>query len=404
VKGHRGAQGVGADELVLLPSLRAQLGPKGGFVLTQKYLNGAAQYARSWPGPVVSLVRMDTSRTSDMDHVEVFAAHCETGLERRPEDPGELIERLRRAKVVLAHLSRIEAPLAKLCREAGVPLVYGTEYTLATEEQIIDVETSNPVLRWRRKLWARRTERLRLESLALAAGVQCSGTPTFEVYRQHNARALLFFDNRVPGLSVVGNDALEAKLASLREARPLRLVFGGRLIPMKGVRHLPDVAASLARRGVDFRFAVFGSGPLEGELRAAIARCGLGDRMEVLGPLDFATEWIPTLKRSADLFVCCHPQGDPSSMYPEVMSCGVPIAGFDNEAFDGIVRHSGSGWLAPMHDAEALADRIAHLDRNRDELVRGARAAAAFAREHAFERTYARRTDHLRECAQVRFP
>lgn len=386
-------------ELVLLPSLQARVGERGGFVLTQKYLNGARAYAKSWPGPVTSLVRLASDVTTDMDHVEAQSGEWGTGIEPRPAERKQLAARLRGAGAVLAHLSRIEAPLADLCREIRVPLVYGTEYSLATEEQIIDAETQNPLLRWRRKLWVRRTEKRRIDALSRAAGVQCSGTPTYEVYRHYNPRALLFFDNRVEVEAVVGTAELESKLDRLQSQRPLRLVFGGRLVAMKGVLDLVGLAERLMERGLDFEFEVFGRGPLEGELQRAAAAKKLGPRFRLRGALEFETGWIPMLKREQDLFVCCHPQGDPSSTYPEVMSCGVPIAGYDNEAFRGIVERSGSGWLVPIHDIDALAAKIVQLDRDRAAIARAARLAREFALAHAFQPTYARRVQHLVECA-----
>ena len=387
--------------MVLLPSLGARIGARGGLVLTQKYLNGAKAYADTWPGSVTSLVRLTEDVTTDMDHVEVQRDDVGTALELRPSSGKRLAERLRGAGVVLAHLSRDEAALAPLCRRLRVPLVYGTEYSLGTEEQIIDVETKSSLLRWRRKLWVRRTERLRLDALAQAVGVQCSGTPTYEVYRHHNPRALLFFDNRVHESAVISDAELDAKLHQSEAQRPLRLVFGGRLIAMKGVLDLVDLAEHLVRHGLEFQLDVYGRGPLEGEMQRAVDRKGLASRVRMCGALDFERGWIPMLKREQNLFVCCHPQGDPSSTYPEVMSCGVPIVGYDNEAFAGIVQRSGSGWLVPMHDVAALAAQIVQLDGDRPRVARAARLAREFALVHNFERTYARRVQHLVECAGV---
>ena len=206
---------------------------------------------------------------------------------------------------------------------------------------------------------------------------------------------LLFFDNRVGREGVIDDGALEEKIARLRQAAPLRLVFGGRLIAMKGVMELPRVAGELARLGVPFQMDIFGGGPLKDALEAEIRSRGLNDRVVLRGVLDFDTGWIPYLKESADLFICCHPQGDPSSTYPEVMSCGVPIAGYDNEAFCGVVRESRGGWVTPMFDAARLAATVARLDANREEIAETAIRARDFARQHAFETTFANRARHL---------
>jgi glycosyltransferase involved in cell wall biosynthesis len=382
-------------ELILLPSLKAQSGPRGGLVLTQKFLNGVAQYAKTWPGRVTTLVQLRADPTSDMDHVEVMPGETTTPLELRPASQEALANRLRNAAAVLGFLSPREEGLAALCRSIGVPLIYTSEYSPRTENQIIDATFRNPLRRWRRKLWVASAERIRQRELRLATGVQCSGSPTYEIYRHVNPNALVFFDNRVPRANVIGEKELVRKLEDQARPRPLRLVFGGRLIAMKGARELPRVASELKRLNVAFTLDIYGKGELESLIKEDIVKLGLQEHVFLRGVLDFDTGWIPLLKEKADLFVCCHPQGDPSSTYPEVMSCGVPIAGYDNEAFVGIVKHSGAGWLSPLNQPTPLAALIARLDKDRAEIRNAAWKAREFAAAHTFENTFAARINHI---------
>ena len=389
-------------ELVLLPSLNAQLGPGGGLILTQKFLAGVAEYAKYWPGSVTVLVRVDDQPTSDMDRVEIMPGSQPFSIEVRPATRLALQSRLRGCAVVLAFLSRSEAQTVHLCRSVGVPLVYSSEYSLKTECEIIDTQTRNPILRWRRKHWVRGVERDRVEALRHAAGIQCSGTPTYTEYRQVNSNAMLFFDSRVRSADVIGEHELARKCQAVRQGRPLRLAFGGRLIAMKGVTDLPLVAQALSRLGVDFSLDIYGSGELESALRRAVRGLGLENRVRLRGVLDFESGWIPTLKSEVDLFVCCHPQGDPSSTYPEVMACGVPIVGYQNDAFKGIVEHSGAGWLSPVHDPLALAGVLARLHAQRDAIADAAQKARRFAVAHTFELTFANRASHLLQASRTR--
>lgn len=382
-------------ELVVLPSLNAQRGPGGGLILTQKFLAGVAEYAKYWPGFVTVLVRVDDQPTSDMDRVEIMPGSQPFSIEVRPAARLALQSRLRGCAVVLAFLSRSEAQTVHLCRSVGVPLVYSSEYSPKTECEIIDTQTRNPILRWRRKHWIRGVERERVEALKHAVGIQCSGTPTYDLYRRVNANALLFFDSRVRSADVISDEELARKCNAIRQGRPLRLAFGGRLTAMKGVADLPLVAQALARRGVPFKFDIYGGGEQEPALKRAIRALGLEDRVALRGVLDFERGWIPTLKDAVDVFVCCHPQGDPSSTYPEVMSCGVPIVGYENDAFKGIVAQSGAGWLSPVGDPVALANVLATLHTQRDSIADAAQRSRHFARDHAFELTFANRTRHL---------
>ncbi len=387
--------GASNNELILLPSLQASLNAQGQMIMTYKYLSGAETYARQWQGPTTSLVRITGERSFDMDQVPVDGHGQLHRVERRPEDPKVFAQRIANAGLVMAFLSPYEAWLAPLCQSLKVPLVYGSEYTLRTEMQIVDANTKNPLLRLRRKWWLLQAERKRRKALALAAGIQCSGTPCYEAYRHCNDNAFLFFDNRVPLDQVITEQALEAKLKTLTD-RPLRLAFGGRLIAMKGVLALPAFAAALKSMQVPFTLDIYGQGDLTPVLQHQINKLGLQQEVLLRGVLDFASGWIPMLQRHVDLFICPHPQGDPSSTYPEVMSCGVPIVGFANEAFSGIVGASGSGWLVPLDDAQALAAQVATLYADPAQIRQHARSARTFALAHAFEPTYARRVAHLK--------
>ena len=383
------------NELIILPVLKAMRGPRGGLVMTQKYLNGAAAYAKTWPGPVTSLVELTDTPTTDMDQIEVLPDEAETGLEIRPASQDALAERIRNAAIVSGFLSPFELDTVTLCERLGVPMVFVSEYSVNTEIQIIRSETRNPVLRLRRQLWTRGAEKTRLKILGHAAGLQCSGTPTYEAYRDHIANTLLFFDNRVPQEALITDTGLARKTRQMTARKPLRLIFGGRMVAMKGVMDLVPLADALRQRNIPFHFDIYGDGPLLDDVASQIEEQALSDHVSMRGVVDFQTGWVPTLKSEADLFICCHPQGDPSSTYSEVMACGVPIAGYDNEALAGVIATSQAGWSTPMHDVSALADTVARLHADRTALVEAAHKARSFAAEHAFEATMQRRTQHL---------
>ena len=383
-----------SGELVVIPSIRARL-DTDGLMLTRKYVEGMRGYADRWPGPVTSLVRLTDDVSHDMDPVLHRPGMESAGVEVLPDSNAGLSERLARAAAVLLFLARSERATAALCRTLGVPVIFITEYSPRTEQQILWAELSNPVIRARRRLWLWRTERIRRGMLAAASGLQCSGTPTYRHYRGLVQDTLLFFDNRVRAADVADDAVLAAKATRVQSGQPLRLVFGGRLAAMKGVMDLVRVARGLRERGVDFTLDIVGDGPLRGDVNGAIRAAGLEPWVRLRGPMDFASGWVPFLRREADVFVCCHPQGDPSSTYPEVMSCGVPIIGYGNEAFEGIVAHSGAGWVTPLGDVSEVSREVARLHHTRDEIVAHGRRARDFAAVHVFEETYARRTEHI---------
>jgi glycosyltransferase involved in cell wall biosynthesis len=134
-------------------------------------------------------------------------------------------------------------------------------------------------------------------------------------------------------------------------------------------------------------------------MKAEIERLGLGDVVKMAGILDFQNELVPLTKHQTDLFVCCHRSGDPSCTYLEVMACGVPIVGYDNDAFVGIVKESGTGWLSPMNQPDQLAEKIAGIAQDRPALLQAARDSAEFGRLNTFDRTFKRRIEHMKASA-----
>jgi glycosyltransferase involved in cell wall biosynthesis len=170
---------------------------------------------------------------------------------------------------------------------------------------------------------------------------------------------------------------------------------------MKGADHLPLVARELKYLGIPFTMDICGGGEMEPAIQRDIQRFGLASQVRMRGTLDFENELLPFISEGIDLFVCCHRQGDPSCTYLETYSCGVPIVGYANEAFSGLVVASevgGAGWVTPMDDPVALARKIAELSANRKEIDTASNTALAFATQHTFENTMSKRVQHLIEC------
>jgi len=211
---------------------------------------------------------------------------------------------------------------------------------------------------------------------------------------------LLYFDNRVSIAEMATDEQLARVNAVRRKGERLRLAFSGRLHTIKGVGELVEVAAALRRRGADFQLEIFGSGPEESALRRDIERHGLSRYVRLCGVLDFHSQLLPHMRDRVDLFVCCHLQGDPSCTYLETAAAGVPIAGYANEAFAGLLRQAPIGWSVPLRRADELAALIARLDRTRGEIAQYAEQALRFARQHSFELTFERRIQHLRSLSR----
>lgn len=382
--------------LVILPSLPVAVAGNR-FILTQKFVSGIREYQRLWPGPVHAVMEPASGPTDNLDNIALQQDTLPFQLTVMPHDAPEMEDVLRDAALALLFVNDRQTHLADACVKLGVPCIYGSEYSLQTRLQIASTSTSNPLRLARRMVWELGQELRNRRAIARASGVQCNGTPTYEAYRSINPEAMLFFDSRISAGMLAHESVLRSRFQARRTAGKLRLAFSGRLIPMKGADHLVRVAEALRDLGQPFELSICGTGSLEQALRHHVRKRKLDDVVHFKGNLDFERELVPFIRDHVDLFVCCHRQGDPSCTYLETMACGVPIVGYANEAFRGIVSVSGAGWSTPMNKPEELAKRISLL--SHDEIESHSRKSLSFAREHTFEKEFERRIEHAKGLA-----
>jgi glycosyltransferase involved in cell wall biosynthesis len=163
-----------------------------------------------------------------------------------------------------------------------------------------------------------------------------------------------------------------ADLQRFRPASPARsaekpaLICVARLSPEK--RH--DVLLAAVRRLLDSGLAldltVVGDGPTRPALEKQIADLRLEGAVRLLGMRDDVAE----LLREADLFTMpSATEGMPITVI-EAMACGLPIVATAVGGFLELVKDGENGFLVPVGDADALAQALARLIRDRDLLRR----------------------------------
>ena len=167
---------------------------------------------------------------------------------------------------------------------------------------------------------------------------------------------------------------------------------------MKGADALIRIARILKDRKLPFELNIYGGGSLEEQMKVEIQDKGLDKHVKMNGVLDFATELVPSLKRDVDLFVCCHVQGDPSCTYVETFACGIPIVGYLNEAFEGILGEVDAGWGAPILDDNGIADKIEEVIKNPNLLDLPRKNAIKFATKNTFHEVFRARCEHIMSC------
>ncbi|NJK75325.1 MAG: glycosyltransferase [Microcoleus sp. SU_5_6] len=389
------------NTLTILQPLQAKLLPNGKVLLTRKLIEAVVELSHYWDGSITVMME-ETQIGNDNIDCKIFNLdELPFKLEVISFDlitPALLHQH--NTALVLAVPGYRQNHITKLCHLAGVPCIYVSEYTLKTRKQIASVNASNPLVRLRKIAWEQNQEMKQRAAIAGADGLQCNGTPTYKEYLKLNPNSMLFFDTRISEDMLATARDIEMRTANRSEDMPLRLLFSGRLIKMKGADHLMNVALELRKRGANFEMFISGAGDLEKMMHDTIANNQLQDCVKMLGVPDFKTEFFPFVKQNIDLFVCCHRQGDPSCTYVETMSCGVPIVGYSNEAFEGISEMSQTGWVVPMDRPQRMAQKIIQLSYNREIIKDLSFKSLQFAQKHTFEKTFKARTEHMQQVAE----
>lgn len=159
------------------------------------------------------------------------------------------------------------------------------------------------------------------------------------------------------------------------------LVAVGRLDSIKGFDVLVDALGELARRGRRVRCRLIGEGPKEAELRAALARHGIADSVELTGAMPQAK--VREALYAASMFVLpsvVTESGDRDGIpvaLMEAMAAGTPVVSTRVSGIPELVDHGQEGLLVPERDPKALADAIVQILDDREGAAKMAVAARA---------------------------
>lgn len=173
------------------------------------------------------------------------------------------------------------------------------------------------------------------------------------------------------GARVIPNGLAPLDRETLRRPAPegeFHVGIVGRLVPVKGHQVLLDAAMRLGNRP-GLRVDVFGTGPLEGELRARAA--ALGDRVVFHGFQPHVLSAIASLDCVA---MPSFNEGLPYTLL-EAMHLGLPIVASRVGGMKEILTDRKTALLFEPGDAAALANRLAEV--MDDSVVAGALGAQA---------------------------
>jgi D-inositol-3-phosphate glycosyltransferase len=180
-------------------------------------------------------------------------------------------------------------------------------------------------------------------------------------------------------------DQVAARAALGLDDQP-RLLYVGRLAPIKGLETLLDAIARLRAAGTRVHLSIVGGDadePLnghEGELRARLARLDLGGAVTFVGaqPQERLRAWYV----AADTTVLPSHYESFGMVAMEAMACGVPVVASRVGGLQTTVRDGVTGLLVPDHDPAALAGALDRLLGDADLRFRLGREGVQWAARH----------------------
>lgn len=215
-----------------------------------------------------------------------------------------------------------------------------------------------------------REQAARLKSLREADVLHCVSAELAAEVTRLSGRTDGIWVNR----PAVDTDRIAPK-EEYRSGRAPMIVAVGRLVWKKGFDYLLAALARLKREGIAVKAQIIGDGDLYPRLRFSIEDLSLEPEVELVGPL--TSRQVLERMREADLFVLSSHEEGISNAALEAMACGLPVVTTDAGGMAEAVCDGVEGFVVPVRDIGALADRIRALAANpalRERMGRAARA------------------------------
>lgn len=323
--------------------------------------------AKGWRVAVICL----RERGALADELEREGVTVETVPLKSRLDPGSiqrLAKRLKELKpaIVHSHMYRSNVPGTVAARMAGVPTVFAQVHNVDTWES------------WRQRWLDASLCRWRAGVICVSGAVQDDVVKSLGIAREkapviHNG---IDVERFAPDAAARRDARAELQLADDDVVALVPARLHSQKSPLAVLDAFGKARAQLGGGGARLIYA--GDGPLEGDLRDALARSGLGDSVRMLGRRDD----MPRLFNAADVVVLSSQKEGFSNAIVEALACGRPVIAADVGGNREAIDRPEVGWIHEAGDGAALEAQLVEAMRDRAALA--ARADACRARGMAF--------------------
>ncbi len=154
---------------------------------------------------------------------------------------------------------------------------------------------------------------------------------------------------------------------------PLRLLYVGRLAREKGLYESLQAVRLAHELGVDVRLVVAGSGPEEARLKRYAQALSIASRVTFAGPV-FGSDKVKLMAGSDVMLLPSYAEGLPYALL-EAMAAGLPMIATPVGAIPDVMTDGIHGFIVPPHDGKAIAEALAVMAGDREQLSWMSRAS-----------------------------
>jgi glycosyltransferase involved in cell wall biosynthesis len=197
-------------------------------------------------------------------------------------------------------------------------------------------------------------------------GIICNSTKASEILINKYS-----FDGRK--IFTVYNGIRSADFAEKPEAAKKRVIarkvigFVGRLEPQKNHKLFLDIAKIILSLSYndDIKFLIIGKGSLQKELQIYARTLGIESKVFFTGHRHDVQE----LMHDMDIFMMTSLYEGMSNAIMEAMLAGLPVVASDVGGNSELVVHGETGFICPLNDAEAFAEKVLFFLQNGKQAV-----------------------------------
>lgn len=206
-----------------------------------------------------------------------------------------------------------------------------------------------------------------------------------------------FLDSAFEERHLIPVERLQAKLRrAARRDEPLRAVYFGRLVSIKGIGDMLRATRLALDQGARLRLRLIGSGVERPALEALRAELGLEEQVSFHDEVAFG-EPLFDLLYDDDLLLAAPQAEDTPRSALDAFAAGQALLAYDTYYYRELAARGAPVDVVPWRDHRALAQRLVEIERDRPRLVEQLQAARDFAVPNTQEAWLDRRVAWTRE-------